>query len=187
MLVSNTGAATVTLLLAVLHAAFITAPTADERRAPPDTHVDVYSTSSLQFGRQLAAANSHDRLLHLLRGLQSGAEIDPDVGFRFLGERTRALVHACRLHIFMRTAVNRTAAEARGQDFDVALKVATALLEAGADPDLTGTDCLPPLLYSAWAKDATLMWLLLKHGARCAGVDMGLQGSGSIRRGPHCR
>jgi len=138
------------------------------------------SASTVRFTQALGGAASHDQLARLLAVFGRDHTIDANLQIpRSGGEGPiGALAHVAKLHIFLRSAVNFTAAEAKGQDLNVALKLAQALLERGAHTDaLDQRDCLSPLHYSAWAGDAALTRLLLAHGARCD-ADMGAPGVG---------
>ena len=137
------------------------------------------SSSTARFTRALAGASSYEQIDRLLRILESDPTIDASkVQIPRAGGPIGALGHVAKLHIFMKTGVNATAAAARGQDTDVALRMAQALLARGADATaLDPRDCLSPLHYSTWAGDAALTRLLLARGARCD-ADMGLPGLG---------
>ena len=61
--------------------------------------------------------------LQLLRSDTDGA-IDPNVAIPSSATGPApALLYSCKLHNFMRTTVNRTVAQARGQDLEVMLSL----------------------------------------------------------------
>lgn len=144
-----------------------------------DGGADASTSSTARFTRALAGASSYEQLDRLLAILKSDPTIDASkVQIPRAGGPIGALGHVAKLHIFMKTGVNATAAGARGQDTNVGLRIAQALLARGADATaLDPRDCLSPLHYSTWAGDAPLTRLLLAHGARCD-ADMGLPGLG---------
>ena len=122
-----------------------------------------------RFANALGGANSHDRLAHLLQILTVDPAIDvPSLQVPYGAQgAVSALVHVAKVHIFMRSSVNRTLAEAAGHNLDVVLNLAEVLLVRGADANVADPHCLTPLHYAVWARDAALTRLLLRHGARC--------------------
>ena len=158
------------LLSLLLLLVVFTGGTTRTQRSPP---ISINNTQ--RFANALANANTHDQLAQLTLILKTDRTIDI-AALRLPGKQGGAspLLHVCKLHIFMMTAVNHTLAQARGQDLDVALKLAEALLKRGADAtEQDAVHCLSPLHVSVWARDAALTKLLLEHGARCD-VSMGL-------------
>ena len=127
------------------------------------------TAATAAFGRTLATASSHAKLVEALQLLRSdtGGAIDPNVAIPSATGPTPALLYSSKLHNFMRTTVNRTVALARGQDLEVMLSLVRELLGRGADPSAADATCLTPLHLACWSKDAALTRALLDHGARC--------------------
>ena len=128
------------------------------------------SGATAAFGRTLATASSHAKLVEALQLLRSDTDgaIDPNVAIPSSATGpVPALLHSSKLHNFMRTTVNRTVAQARGQDLEVMLNLVRELLGRGADPSAADATCVTPLHLACWSKDAALTRALLDHGARC--------------------